>query len=91
MNTNKTRPGVYVNINAELTALTRDNLGVVAIPLALNWGAPGFTEIQQDQSPLHKLGYQLNDSVMLPVKLILKNAQTALVYRLSGGTKATGE
>ena len=91
MNTNKTRPGVYVNINAELTALTRDNLGVVAIPLALNWGAPGFTEIQQDQSPLHKLGYQLNDSAMLPVKLILKNAQTALVYRLSGGTKATGE
>ena len=55
MNMNKTRPGVYVNINAELTALTRDNLGVVAIPLALNWGAPGFTEIQQDQSPLYKL------------------------------------
>ena len=91
MNTNKTRPGVYVNINAELTALTRDNLGAVAIPLALNWGALGFTEIQQDQSPLYKLGYQLNDSAMLPVKLILKNAQTALVYRLSGGTKATGE
>ena len=91
MNMNKTRPGVYVNVNAELTALTRDNLGVVAIPLALNWGAQGFTEIQQDQSPLYKLGYQLNDSVMLPIKLILKNAQTALVYRLNGGTKATGE
>lgn len=91
MKMNKTRPGVYVNIAAELTALMRDALGIVAMPLELNWGAPGFTEVLQDQSPLPLLGYSLNAPELIPIRLALKKADRVLVYRLNGGTQATGE
>ena len=90
---NKIRPGAYINFEAKRKM--RDlfgDIGRVALPVALNWGAENkIIEIepgQQEQKTIEDFGYSLDDDEMLLIRECLHSAHKVLVYRVSGGTKA---
>ncbi|MEG0416397.1 MAG: phage tail sheath subtilisin-like domain-containing protein [Erysipelothrix sp.] len=91
MKQNEIRPGVYVNVGvANLKANSFDQSGIVTIPLELDWGdTEGFTIINQNETPLYKLGRDIKHLQMLPVREALKKCESVLVYRLNGGIKAS--
>jgi len=94
---NKVLTGVYFKITS--TPKTVTNLGergIVALPIALNWGEQGkvFTVTAEDfqNKSLNILGYQYDAPELMPFREIFKNAVKALVYNLaSGGTAASND
>lgn len=95
-NQNKIRPGAYLNLNvAPSTSVETGVRGVVAAAIPLSWGPEGeIITVTADDflagRTANLLGYTYSDSAALPIRLLLRGAQTALVYRLDvGGTEAS--
>ncbi|KWX80324.1 hypothetical protein AMQ84_04215 [Paenibacillus riograndensis] len=88
---NKVRPGVYVNVALNQSAIGKmGTRGITALALSLSWGAPGvITKITAQEDFEKLLGYDLGHSSLLPVREALKRASTVLLYRLNEGVKAT--
>lgn len=87
---NKVRPGAYTNSKAGASAGTSDTTsGVVTIPLELDFGPAGVTSITAS-TDLSQFGYRLSDEPLKPVREALKNAREVLVFRIGGGSVATG-
>lgn len=88
---NKVRPGVYINLVSERkTAATVGERGIVALPLALSWGASQqATPIEAGSNMLELLGYDVSAPQLLLVRETLKRAKTVIVYRLNEGVKAS--
>lgn len=104
---NKTRPGAYINfVGVAKPSMTVGDRGVVAIPLALSWGATGelisvlSTELA-DGSSRKKVGFDAMDEKAKLLAGALSYCYKALVYRTNtgalkasailGGLKATAK
>lgn len=94
---NKNFPGTYIKvISAARASANVGERGVVALPIALNWGVDGkvFTITQEDfqKDSLKILGYDYTAAELMPFREIFLNAVMVHVYNLnSGGVKATAD
>lgn len=92
---NKVLAGSYINfVSAARASATLSDRGVVALPIALNWGKEGevFTVTQEDfqKNSMKVLGYDYTAAELMPFREIFLNANKVHVYNLnSGGVKAT--
>ncbi|MDO4680906.1 MAG: phage tail sheath family protein [Aerococcus sp.] len=87
---NKVRPGAYINVKSKkLMNANASTVGVVTMPLVLNFGPEKQIIEITSGTDLAPLGYGLNDR---PLKLLaeaLKRAHKVLLYRIGGGAKAS--
>lgn len=91
---NKKLPGSYINfVSVKGASGTLSERGVVALPLALNWGADGVTTLTADDFYNRSdkiLGYKYTADEMKGLREVFKNATKVLIYNLSvGGVKAS--
>lgn len=87
---NKVRPGAYVNFQAEVSTGTSDAVGgVVTLPLEVDFGPAGVVAISAE-TDLTAFGYGLGDKPLQPLREALKNANTVLLFRIGGGSAASG-
>ena len=87
---NKVRPGAYVNFQAEVSTGTSDAVGgVVTLPLEVDFGPSGVVAVSAE-TDLTAFGYGLGDKALQPLREALKNANTVLLFRIGGGSEATG-
>lgn len=88
---NKIRPGAYLNLNvAPSTSIVTGVRGIVAAAIPLSWGPEGeIIRVTADDflagRTASQLGFTFSDESGLPVRLLLRGAQTALIYRLDTG------
>ena len=91
---NKVLPGAYMNfVSASRASATLSDRGVVALPLALDWGPESvvFTvtngEFQTDSMKI--FGHAYTDAAMQPLRELFQNCRTAHLFRLdTGGERA---
>lgn len=89
---NKRLPGAYVNVKAAPQAIVAGAgiRGVVFTALSgLGWGENGVVSVTANSDFNALLGHPLTDDKLTGLRLILTNAQTAIVYNVNPGTKAT--
>lgn len=92
---NKILPGAYINVvSAARASATLSDRGVVALPIALDWGKQEevFTLTSEDfqKNSLKLLGYDYSAPEVMPLREIFLNAVKVHVYNLNaGGAKAT--
>lgn len=84
---NKTLPGVYVDVIAGERGKAFGTVGVVTMPLELNWGDTVIT-LEKGEKPFLKLGYNMNDVAIKLVNEVMNYANKIIVYRLNNGVKA---
>lgn len=85
----KVRPGAYVNVRSNGNVGTSDSItGVVALPLALDFGPEGEVIEINVSSDLTRFGYDLTHEKLLLLREALKQAATVLLYRVGSGGKA---
>ena len=82
-------PGVSVETVAGERAAQQGVTGVVAMPLALPWGAK-VTELSPSDDTRVSLGYRRSDPALKLVNEALNHANRLILYRLNTGTQATG-
>lgn len=93
---NKVLNGTYINfVSAARASATLSDRGVVALPIALNWGKEGevFTITAEDfqKNSMKILGYDYSATELMPFREIFLNAVKVHVYNLNaGGEKAKG-
>lgn len=88
---NKIRPGAYVYVKGNGKVGTSDStVGIVTMALPLDFGPEKQVIEIASTTDLTMLGYDLSSLQLLPVKEALKKASKVLLYRVGGGTKATG-
>ncbi|WP_313151363.1 phage tail sheath family protein [Enterococcus sp.] len=86
---NKVRPGAYVNVRSNGNVGTSDSItGVVALPLAIDFGPEGEVIEINVSSDLTRFGYDLTHEKLLLLREALKQAATVLLYRVGSGGKA---
>lgn len=87
--TNAVLPGVYVETIAGKSEESLGVRGVVAMPLALDWGAE-YTEVEKGANTLLSLGYRPRDLKL--VNEVMKYADRLILYRTNSasGTAAQG-
>lgn len=88
---NRVRPGAYINfVGSGKVSISSSDRGVVTMPLSCNWGpVKEYVRVDAGTDFMGVFGYDLYDEPMLLVKEALKRASAVVVYRISGGTKAT--
>lgn len=92
---NKIRPGAYINIKALAKESNNSVLGIVAIPLILNWGEENkIIEINNidfmEDKCLKSIGLTSNEEDSQAIREAFKNSYKIISYRLNtGGEKAT--
>jgi len=87
---NKVRPGAYINVRSNGSVGTSESVsGVVALPLALDFGPESEVFEINGSSDLTRFGYDLDHEKLLLLRETLKQAATVLVYRVGTGGKAT--
>lgn len=92
---NKVLPGAYVNVvSASRASATLGERGVVAMPIALNWGNSGevitVTAEEFIKNSMKIFGYPYDAPEMESLREVFKHAQKVHVYNLaSGGEKAS--
>lgn len=93
---NKVLPGVYINVKSQPTTVANiGERGVVAIPKALSWGAPGeVTEYTPGEDTTRIIGYPITDSHARFLAEMIKGTDVSpcpkkvLIYRYAGATTA---
>ena len=89
---NKVLPGAYYNvISAARASSSLGERGVVALPIALQWGKEGVTTVTAEdfqKDSLALFGYAYDAAELAPIRDVFKNAQKIHVYNLAG-TSAT--
>ena len=92
---NKVLPGSYINfVSAARASATLSDRGVVALPIALDWGKEGevFTITQEEfqKNSLKILGYDYTAKEITAFREVFLNAVKVHVFNLNaGGVKAT--
>lgn len=89
----KILPGAYINfVSAKRDTSALSERGIVAMPLALNWGAVGeVITVTKDTYNRHcreVLGYDKDAPEMLPVREMFQHARLLYLYRLGTGAAA---
>lgn len=86
---NKVRPGAYVNVRSNGGVGTSESVsGVVALPLALDFGPENEVVEVNGSVNLTTFGYDLGHEKLVLLHEALKRAATVLVYRVGSGSKA---
>lgn len=92
---NKVIPGSYINfVSAAKASAQLSDRGIVCLPLETGWGKDGFTEVSAGDflsDSMVLFGYDYLHDKMKPLREVFKNAKTAFVYRLCGGSKAEND
>ena len=88
-NQNKVLPGSYINFVslAKASAAVSDR-GVACVPMELNWGMEGMTELERGDfqtDSLSILGYSYTADEMKNIREVFCNAKKLFLYRLNGG------
>lgn len=91
---NKKLPGSYINfVSVKGASSALSERGIVALPLALNWGASGVITLTSEDFYNRSdkiLGYKYTADAMKGLRDVFKNATKVLIYNLNnGGAKAT--
>ncbi len=92
---NKTMPGAYINVvSAARASATLSDRGVVALPIALDWGVQDkvltLTQEEFQKDSLKLLGYDYTADEIMPLREVFLGAVKVHVYNLNtGGAKAT--
>lgn len=91
---NKVLPGAYINfISLSSASSNVSDRGVAAVALELDWGKENcIIELTVDEfikNSVELFGYDYADERLKPIREILKNANSLLLYRLKGGEKAS--
>ena len=89
----KILPGAYINfVSAKRDTSALSERGIVAMPLALDWGTEGdVITITKDTYNRHcreVLGYDKDAPEMLPVREMFQHARLLYIYRLGTGSTA---
>lgn len=90
---NKVLPGVYINVKSQPSTVANiGDRGVVAIPKALSWGAPGAViEITPGEDTTALIGYPVTDSHARFLLEMMKGTDVSAcpkkiyIYRYAGG------
>ena len=90
---NKVLPGVYINVKSQPSTVANiGDRGVVAIPKALSWGAPGAViEVTPGEDTTALIGYPVTDSHARFLLEMMKGTDVSAcpkkiyVYRYAGG------
>lgn len=90
---NKVLPGVYINVKSQPSTVANiGDRGVVAIPKALSWGAPGTViEVTPGEDTTALIGYPVTDSHARFLLEMMKGTDVSAcpkkiyVYRYAGG------
>lgn len=87
---NKVLPGSYINfVSAARASVTLADRGVVALPIALNWGKVGevYTITSEDfeKNSMSLFGYAYTAPQVKPFRELFKHAQKVHVYNLNDG------
>lgn len=89
---NKVRPGAYINVKATgKVDATETDLGVVTIPLELDFGPENVVVEVNSEKDLEQFGHDLSDKQMLLVREAFKRVKKVLLYRVGTGVKAIAE
>ena len=94
---NKVLPGAYINfVSAARASATLSDRGVVALPIALNWGVQDkvltITAEEFQKDSLKLLGYDYTAAELVALREVFLNAVKVHVYNLNtGGSKATSD
>ena len=92
---NKVLPGAYINfVSAARASATLSDRGVVALPIALDWGVQDkvltITAEEFQKDSLKLLGYDYTAAELAALREVFLNAVKVHVYNLNtGGSKAT--
>lgn len=85
---NKVLPGAYYNvISAARASSSLGERGVVALPIALQWGNEGVLTVTAEdfqKDSLALLGYGYDAAELAPVRDVFKNAQKVHIFNLAG-------
>lgn len=90
---NKTLPGAYVNVKSMPSSIAQSagERGVVFTALmGQGWGENGLVEVTAGSDFISKFGMDFDNQKLLGLRMILNNAQKALVFNANDGSKATG-
>lgn len=92
---NKVLPGSYINfVSAARASATLSDRGVVALPIALDWGAQQqvFTVTQEDfqKNSMKVLGYEYSAPELLAFREIFRNANKVHVFNLNSSGSNSG-
>ena len=86
----KKRAGAYIDVVSNGSNLqTASIVGVVTIPLAINFGPENKVVTLTNDMTLTEFGYTTDDEQMLLVREALKRASKVLAFRVGTGEKAT--
>lgn len=89
---NKVRPGAYINVKATgKVNATESTLGVVTIPIELDFGPEKVVVEVDGTTDLTQFGHDLSDNQLLLVREALKQSRKVLLYRVGSGIPATVE
>lgn len=90
---NKIRPGAYFNVRSESVSASGEGVrGVVTMPIVADFGpVKEVIEVNSGTNFDQLFGEGLASDNLRLVGEALKGAATALLYRVNGGEKATGE
>lgn len=93
---NKVLPGTYINFITQMKENYGIDLGIVALPLVLNWGKKADTITMSIDDWIgkcfEKLGYENDAPELLPLKeAFVGGATKILIYNLNNGVKAANE
>lgn len=91
---NKNLPGAYINfVAAKMASSIFSERGIVALGLELGWmKEKEVTEITSEdflKNTLAITGHHIEDSEILPLREIFKNARKIILYRLNSGVTAS--
>lgn len=88
---NKVIPGAYVNFTTSgSNDISVGERGVVAMPLALDFGAEKqFMLLDADSDFQALLGYDISHEKLILIRETLKKAKYLLLYRINSGTPAS--
>lgn len=85
---NKVLPGAYYNvISAARASSSLGERGVVALPIALQWGNAGVLTVTAEdfqKDSLALLGYAYDAAELAPIRDVFKNAQKIHIFNLAG-------
>ena len=90
---NKVLPGAYINFVSRPRAMgTLGERGIVCMGLPLDWGEEGMICVDAEQFQMdcrNIFGYGYSHEKMKQLRELFLGAETALIYRLNGGQKAS--
>lgn len=89
---NKVLPGSYINVISKAQPVSNlGERGIVALPIALNWGKSGVFTVTAEEFQKNSMkifGYDYTDDELKPIREVFRHAERVRFYNLNDGTGA---